>query len=468
MPFIDDNFLLQTGAAQTLYDGFAKNETIIDYHCHLPPDDIAADKRYENITQLWLYGDHYKWRAMRTDGVDERFCTGKASDWEKFEAWAHTVPKTLRNPLYHWTHLELARYFGITDRLLNGETAKSIWNDCNAQLPELSTQTILKKMNVRVVCTTDDPTDSLEHHISLAKQTEFGVKVFPTFRPDKMLLIENAENWNSYLDKLSAASNIEIRTHNDALAALRNRHDFFARHGCRLSDSGIETMFAEDFTESEIKTIFEKARSGKSVTKTEVLKYKSAVMFELGIMNAEKKWTQQFHIGALRNNNSRMLRTIGADSGYDSIGDLDAAAPLAKYLNALDDQNKLTKTILYNLNPRDNEVYATMIGNFQDGTSAGKLQYGSGWWFLDQKDGMEKQLNALSNMGLLSRFVGMVTDSRSFLSYPRHEYFRRTLCNLLGAEIENGLLPNDVELVGSMVRDICYRNAEQFFGFFND
>lgn len=468
MTFIHDDFLLQTQSARRLYHEFAEDAPIIDYHCHLPPDEIAANKQYANLTQIWLYGDHYKWRAMRTNGVDERFCTGNASDWEKFEAWAQTVPKTLRNPLYHWTHLELARYFGISDRLLNSATAKSIWNDCNAQLPELTTQAILKKMNVRIVCTTDDPIDSLEHHIHLAKQTAFSVKVLPTFRPDKILFIENAETWNAYLDKLSAASNIHITSFQSAIAALRNRHDFFSVHGCRLSDSGIETMFAEDFTEKEIAFIFEKARSGKSVTQEEALKYKSAVMLELGLMNAEKNWTQQFHIGALRNNNSRMMRTLGADSGFDSIGDLPVAASLAKYLNRLDDQNKLAKTILYNLNPRDNEVFATMIGNFQDGSQAGKLQYGSAWWFLDQKDGMEKQMTALSNMGLLSRFVGMVTDSRSFLSYPRHEYFRRTLCNMLGSEMEQRLLPDDFHLVGEMVRDICYRNAEHYFGFFND
>lgn len=468
MTFIHDDFLLQTQSARKLYHEFAEDAPIIDYHCHLPPDEIASNKQYANLTQIWLYGDHYKWRAMRTNGVVERLCTGNASDWEKFEAWAQTVPKTLRNPLYHWTHLELARYFGISDRLLNSATAKSIWNDCNAQLPELTTQAILKKMNVRIVCTTDDPIDSLEHHIHLAKQTTLSVKVLPTFRPDKILFIENAETWNAYLDKLSAASNIHITSFQSAIAALRNRHDFFAACGCRLSDSGIETMFAEDFTEKEIAFIFDKARSGKSITQEESLKYKSAVMLELGLMNAEKNWTQQFHIGALRNNNSRMMRTLGADSGFDSIGDLPVATPLAKYLNRLDDQNKLAKTILYNLNPRDNEVFATMIGNFQDGSQAGKLQYGSAWWFLDQKDGMEKQITALSNMGLLSRFIGMVTDSRSFLSYPRHEYFRRTLCNMLGSEMEQGLLPDDFHLVGEMVRDICYRNAEHYFGFFND
>jgi glucuronate isomerase len=468
MTFIHDNFLLQTPSAQRFYHEFAASEPIIDYHCHLPPDEIASNKRFENLTQIWLYGDHYKWRAMRTNGVDERFCTGNASDWEKFMAWAKTVPKTLRNPLYHWTHLELARYFGISDRLLNSETATSIWNDCNAQLPALTTQDILKKMNVRIVCTTDDPIDSLEPHVTLAKQTQFPVKVLPTFRPDKILFIELSDRWNAYLNQLSAASNIHIASYYDAIAALRNRHDFFAANGCRLSDSGIETMFAEDFTETEVKALFDKARSGKFVTKEESLKYKSAVMLELGLMNHEKNWTQQFHIGAMRNNNSRMMRTLGADSGFDSIGDLPIAHALAKYLNTLDNQNKLTKTILYNLNPRDNEVFATMIGNFQDGTIAGKLQYGSAWWFLDQKDGMEKQMNALSNMGLLSRFVGMVTDSRSFLSYPRHEYFRRTLCNLLGSEIEAGLLPNDFSLVGDMVRDICYRNAQRFFGFSND
>jgi glucuronate isomerase len=465
MAFIHDNFLLQSPAAEKLYHDYAKAQPIIDYHCHLPPDDIALNRRYENLTQIWLYGDHYKWRAMRTNGTDERFCTGNASDWEKFQAWANTVPKTLRNPLYHWTHLELARYFGITDRLLSPKTAAAIWDECNAQLPSLTTQQILVKMNVRVVCTTDDPIDSLEHHQKLMKQKDFAVKVFPTFRPDKILNIDQPEQWNAYLNQLEAVAAVSIGSYREAIEALRKRHDFFASVGCKLSDSGIETMFAEPFTDSEVETAFRHARSGKAVSAEAALKFKSAVMLELGKMNHEKKWTQQFHIGALRNNNARMQRLLGADSGFDSIGDKEIAAPLATYLNTLDNTNQLAKTILYNLNPRDNELFATMIGNFQDGSVAGKIQYGSGWWFLDQKDGMEKQMTALSTMGLLSQFVGMVTDSRSFVSFPRHEYFRRTLCNLLGAEMENGLLPNEPELVGDMVRDICYRNAQRFFGF---
>jgi glucuronate isomerase len=433
----------------------------------LPPDQIAENKQFDNITQAWLYGDHYKWRAMRTNGVDERFCTGDASDKEKFLAYAATVPKTLRNPLYHWTHLELQRYFGIST-LLSGSTADEIWSAANEKMPELTTQKLLTMMNVRVVGTTDDPTDSLEHHRAIAAQNlagTFSVKVAPTFRPDKAMAVENVEAFHKYTDKLASTANVDITSFRTFIEALQKRHDFFAEHGCKLSDHGLEQVYAEDYTAEEIEQSFQNLRRSKALEASQILKFKSAVLYEICLMNHAKGWTQQLHLGALRNNNSRMMRTLGADTGFDSIGDFPQARSLARFLDRLDTNNQLAKTILYNLNPADNDVFATMIGNFQDGTIAGKLQYGSGWWFLDQLDGMRRQIDALSNMGLLSRFVGMLTDSRSFLSYPRHEYFRRLLCDLLGSEMQRGLLPMDVELIGGMVRDICYNNAESYFGF---
>jgi glucuronate isomerase len=464
--FINENFLLENDRAQTLYHGYAKEMPILDYHCHLSPKEIAENRQFENLTQVWLYGDHYKWRAMRTCGIDERYITGKASDWQKFQKWAETVPMTLRNPIYHWTHLELKRPFGISDRVLNTSTAKSIWEECNQKLstPEFSVQGIMKQMNVEVVCTTDDPVDSLEYHVQFAKK-KTGTLMLPALRPDKTLAVEDPEAFARYVKLLSRAANKEITSFGKFLDALRSRYDYFAKHGCRLSDHGLETMYAEAYTESEIKLIFKKLMNRKKLIPGEILKFKSAMLYEIGIMNWEKGWVQQFHIGALRNNNSRMMRTLGPDTGFDSIGDLEVARPMAKYFNRLDDENKLAKTILYNLNPRDNELYATMIGNFQDGSIAGKLQYGAAWWFLDQKDGMTRQLEALSNMGLLSQFVGMITDSRSFSSYPRHEYFRRLLCNILGTEMKKGLVPDDLELVGSMIKDICYFNAKRYFNF---
>jgi glucuronate isomerase len=404
---------------------------------------------------------------MRTCGVKEQSITGNASDWEKFEMWARTVPKTIRNPLYHWTHLELKRPFGISDRLLNEKTAKSIWEKCNAKLatPSFTSQGIAKRMNVKVICTTDDPIDSLEYHEAYAKKGNGFTKMLPAFRPDKAMAVENADAFLSYLKKLEIASGIEIKDFDSLLVALRARHDFFHSRGCRVSDHGIETAYAEDYTDSEIRSIFKKLQKGKRPDAVETLKFKSAMMYEFGVMDYEKGWVQQLHIGALRNNNSRMMRVLGPDTGFDSIGDFEIARPLAKFLNKLDTENKLAKTILYNLNPRDNELIATMIGNFQDGSVAGKLQYGSGWWFLDQRDGIQKQIEALSNLGTLSQFIGMLTDSRSFLSYPRHEYFRRLLCNILGGEIEQGLIPNDMKLIGGMVQDICYNNAKKYFGF---
>jgi glucuronate isomerase len=464
-PFLSDDFLLQTPTARTLYHEHAAQQPIIDYHCHLPPDQIAQNRQFETITQIWLYGDHYKWRAMRANGVNERFITGDASDWEKFEKWAETVPYTVRNPLYHWTHLELRRYFGITE-LLNKDSARRIYEQCNAllQTPEYSVQSLLRKMNVVTVCTTDDPADLLEHHQAIAAQG-FETRILPTFRPDKAMTPE-APDYPAYLQRLGAAAGVEIRSYADLLTALRQRHDFFASLGGRLSDHGLEQIYAADYTETEVAAIFDKARADQPLTATEIEKFKSAMLVELAVMDWEKGWTQQFHLGALRNNNARALRQLGPDTGWDSIGDFSQAQALSRFLDRLDNQDKLAKTILYNLNPADNDVFATMIGDFQDGSVAGKMQFGSGWWFLDQKDGMEKQLNALSNMGLLSRFVGMLTDSRSFLSFPRHEYFRRILCNLLGRDVENGELPaEELPWLGELVERICYGNASQYFGF---
>jgi glucuronate isomerase len=465
--FIHKNFLLDTKTASKLYHTYAEPLPIIDYHCHISPKEVAQNRKFENMTQIWLAGDHYKWRAMRTCGVKEQFITGNASDWEKFEMWARTVPKTIRNPLYHWTHLELKRPFGISDKLLNEKTAESIWEKCNAKLttPGFTAQGIAKRMNVEIICTTDDPIDSLEYHEAYTKKGNGFTKMLPAFRPDKAMAVENVDAFLSYLQKLETASGIEIKDFDSLLVALRARHDFFHSRGCRISDHGIETAYAEDYTESEVRLIFKKLQKGKSPDAVETLKFKSAMMYEFGVMDYEKGWVQQLHIGALRNSNSRMMRVLGSDTGFDSIGDFEIARPLAKFLDKLDTENKLAKTILYNLNPRDNELVATMIGNFQDGSIAGKLQYGSGWWFLDQRDGIQKQIEALSNLGMLSQFIGMLTDSRSFLSYPRHEYFRRLLCNILGGEIEQGLIPNDMKLIGGMVQDICYNNAKKYFGF---
>lgn len=462
---MDENFLLQNKAAEELYHGYAKDMPIIDYHCHLPPEEVGNDRKFENLTKIWLDGDHYKWRAMRAAGVDEKYCTGDAPDYEKFEQWAQTVPQTLRNPLYHWTHLELRRPFGIT-KLLNPSTAREIYDQATGMLNtnEFSARNIMRKMKVELVCTTDDPVDNLAHH-KKARKDGFEIKMLPTWRPDKAMMVENPVSYNDYLAKLEKASKTSITRFDDLIHALRKRHLFFHEQGCRLSDHGLETIYAQDFTDYEIKIIFSKIRSGKSLNAAEVLKFKSAMLIHFAIMDHEKGWVQQFHLGALRNNSTRMFNHLGADKGFDSIGDFEVAKPLSYFFDKLDLGNRLTKTILYNLNPRDNELIATMTGNFNDGTVAGKMQFGSGWWFLDQKDGMERQINALSSLGLLSRFVGMLTDSRSFLSYPRHDYFRRILCNLLGTDMTNGEIPNDMELVGAMVKDISYYNAKKYFGF---
>ncbi len=463
--FLDENFLLQNDTAIELYHKFAKVMPIIDYHNHLPPDQIANDINFENLTQVWLYGDHYKWRAMRTNGVNESFCTGGAADYAKFGQWAATVPHTMRNPLYHWTHLELQRYFNI-DKILSPETAKDIYEDASAKLrtPEYSVRNLLRKMNVKVLCTTDDPTDSLEQHEKV-KADGFDIKILPAYRPDKAMNIDDVNVFNSYVNKVEKASDTSISSYDEYLKALKKRHDFFASVGCSVSDHGLEQLYAEDFTEVEIKNIFAKARVGSALSYDENIKFRSAMLIEFAKWDHEKGWVQQYHLGALRNNNSRMMKQLGADTGWDSIGDFSQAKALAKFLNRLDESDQLAKTILYNLNPADNELMATMIGNFNDGSVAGKIQFGSAWWFLDQKDGMIKQINALSNMGLLSRFVGMLTDSRSFMSYPRHEYFRRLLCNLFGEEIENGELPNDITHIGKMIEDICYHNANNYFNF---
>jgi glucuronate isomerase len=465
--FITEDFLLDSKPAQRLYHDYAADMPIIDYHCHLPPEQVAADQRWENLTQIWLYGDHYKWRTMRTNGVDERYCTGDASDYEKFEKFAATMPYLLRNPMYHWCHLELKKYFGISDRLLGPDTAESIWRQCNEVIaqPGFSARGLMGRSNVVLVCTTDDPTDSLEHHQAVAAHKTFDIQMLPTWRPDKGMAVENAAAFNAWVDLLAAAADVDIRDFASYIEAMRKRHGFFHSAGCRLSDHGIETAYGEQYTDGEIRAIFVKIRGGEELAGDEVLKFKSAMLYEFGVMDYEKGWTQQLHLGALRNNNTRMFEALGPDIGLDSIGDFEVARPLSRLLDRLEQNNQLPKTILYTLNPRDNEVLATMIGNFQGAGVAGKMQFGSGWWFLDQIDGMGKQMTALSNVGLLSRFVGMLTDSRSFLSYTRHEYFRRLLCNILGGEMARGLVPNDMGLVGGMVRDISYNNAANYFGF---
>lgn len=461
--FLDDNFLLTNPTAERLYHDYARDMPIIDYHNHLPPDEISADINFENLTKAWLNGDHYKWRALRANGVGEEYITGDKSDWEKFEAWAATVPYTLRNPLYHWTHLELKRYFNI-DVILNRDSAGQVYKETSAMLQEksFSVRSLLEKMKVELLCTTDDPVDSLEYHQQIRKDG-WKVRVLPAFRPDKSMNVDDAVAFNNYLGLLEKSADVSVTTFSDYLKALKKRHDFFAENGCRVSDHGLEQVYAEEYSQAEINDIFDHIRSGHQLTISDNRKFKSAMLVQFAEWDYEKGFVQQYHLGALRNNNSRMLKTLGPDTGWDSIGDFSQASSLSRFLNRLDAENKLTKTILYNLNPADNEVFATMIGNFNDGTAAGKIQWGSSWWFMDQKDGMTRQLNTLSNMGLLSRFIGMLTDSRSFLSFPRHEYFRRLLCNLFGEEVENGELPADIEWIGKVIRDICYYNAKQFF-----
>lgn len=465
MAFIHDDFLLSTKAARNLYHKYAESEPIFDYHCHISPKDIAENRQFNNLFEIWLEGDHYKWRAMRSNGVPEKFCTGNATPEEKFNAWAATVPHTLRNPLYHWTHIELKRYFGISD-LLNEKSAAKIWKKANALLatPALTTQGILKKMKVKVVCTTDDPVDDLGWHKKFAKQGH-PTRMLPAFRPDKALTVNQPVGFNKWVEQLAAAADVDIRNFGAFVSALEKRHEFFHAQGCRLSDHGMNHCFADFCSEKTAADIFQKARKGVAASPLEHSQFASYMMLVFGHLDAKRGWTKQLHLGALRNNNDRLLKQLGPDTGFDSIGDFPQAVTLSAYLNKLDSENKLPKTVIYNLNPADNYVFATMIGNFQDGTIPGKIQYGSGWWFLDQKEGMEWQINALSQLGLLSRFIGMITDSRSFMSYPRHEYFRRTLCNLIGNDIEAGAIPNDEKLVGPMIKNICYTNAKNYMTF---
>lgn len=461
--FITPDFLLHNDRAKKLYHEVAENLPIIDYHSHLSQAAIAADRHFANIGEAWLDGDHYKWRAMRAAGVDESYCSGLRPHREKFMKWADTVPRTLRNPLYHWTHLELKRYFGI-DSLLSPETAAAIYEQCNEQLaaPSGSVRQLLHKMNVEIICTTDDPVDDLRFHAEI-NTGNLPLKVYPTFRPDKAMDVRSVESFNAYVNKLEEVSNISIGSLKEYLHALKRRHDHFDQAGCRLADHGLEN-FPDDFIGlQEADFIFGKLRSLKSVTGQEAEQFRLFILLQVAEWNHEKNWVQQYHVGAIRNNNYRRYREIGPDTGFDSIGDFSQARSMAAFFSRLDDTSQLAKTILYNLNPADNEVFATMAGNFNDGVVAGKMQYGAAWWFLDQKDGIRKQLDSVSSMALLSNFVGMLTDSRSFLSFPRHEYFRRILCNLLGEEMENGELPDDMELIGNLVKDICYRNAKDFF-----
>ena len=460
--FIHPDFLLATRQARALYHEFAEHEPIFDYHCHLPPALIAENHTFADLAEIWLGGDHYKWRAMRTNGVNERFCTGDASPREKFQAWAETVPHTLRNPLYHWTHLELSRYFGI-DTILDAGSADKVWKRANAMLPKLRVHDLLTMSNVAVVCTTDDPADSLDLHARIAAG-RLRTRVYPAFRPDKALGVGAPASFNPWVDRLAGAAGVPIAGFEGFVKALKKRHDDFHAAGCRLSDHGLESALAEPCTFDQASAIFDAARGGRPATAADQARFGSYLMLEFGRWDAARGWTKQLHLGALRNNNARLLARLGADTGFDSIGDLPQAAALSRYLNALDSTDQLPRTIIYNLNPADNYVFATMIGNFQDGSIPGKLQYGSGWWFLDQKEAMEWQINALSNLGLLSRFVGMLTDSRSFLSYPRHDYFRRILCNVLGNDMASGAVPPDLALVGGMVRNICFGNARDYFG----
>ncbi len=463
--FITEDFLLRSNAARELYHGFAANQPIFDYHCHLPPGQIADNHRFRDLQDIWLAGDHYKWRAMRANGMDERFCTGDAAPYEKFLAYAKTVPQTVRNPLYHWSHLELLRYFGI-DELLDEKSAPAIWEKANAELakPEFGTQGLLTRSRVAVVCTTDDPADDLAAHQRIREEGQLGTRVYPTFRPDMAMAVHLPETFNLWLGKLERVANTDCATLAGLLNALKKRHDFFHEIGGRLSDHGLTVCPGAFASEKEASQIFDTARKGTAASEEQRERFAGFLMLFFGRLDAARGWTKQLHLGAQRSNNTRLMRKLGPDTGFDSIGDWSQAASLGRYLDALDVEESLPKTIIYNLNPADNYVMGTMVGNFQDGTIPGKIQFGSGWWFLDQKEAMEWQINALSNLGLLSRFVGMLTDSRSFLSYPRHEYFRRILCNLIGEDVEKGELPRDMTLLGGIVQRICFDNSAEYFG----
>jgi glucuronate isomerase len=463
---IHQRFLLQTDEAVRLYQEFAAGLPIIDYHTHLPPAEIAADRRWENISQVWLNGDHYKWRQMRANGIAERFCTGAATDREKFDAFAGILPYLLRNPLYHWCHLELARYFAIDDLLLSATTADAVWKRSGEVFRRgLSARTLIERSNVLALCTTDDPVDSLEHHRALAADPTFAPRVLPAWRPGRLLTLADPAAWNGYLDELAAVADVEIASFGDLVAALRVRRDVFHQAGCRLSDHALVAGLFAPASPRETRACFDRLRGGALLSPSERDQLTTALLLELGALYAESGWTMQLHIGALRDNNAAMYAALGADTGYDSIGDRPYAQPLVQFLDALHSAGRLPRTILFNLNPRDFEMLASMLGCFEDGSVPGKMQLGPAWWFLDQKDGIERQLEAISQLGSLRRFVGMVADSRSFLSFTRHEYFRRILCNLLGAEMAAGLLPRDFDLVGALVEDVCFRNAERYFGF---
>ena len=464
--FINDDFMLESPYARELYHESAEKMPIIDYHCHLPPEEIATNHQFKDITELWLGGDHYKWRALRGNGISEDYITGDKPSWDKFEKWARTVPYTMRNPLYHWTHLELARVFGIYE-LLGPQTARKIYDECNAMLRTdgFRGQELMRKFNVETICTTDDPIDSLEWHKYISKHP-FGVNVLPAWRPDKVTAIESTATFNAYIHKLEEVSGVQISGYQDLLDALQKRHDFFASMGCRLSDHGLDTFYAEDCTAEDADRIFRNALKGIIPDKKETAAFRTAILLDLARMDYRSGWVQQFHIGPMRNNHRRMFEKLGPDTGFDAIGDLPLAEAGHKFFSRLAYDDMLGKTILYNLNPKDTEVLATMAYTFNDGTVPGKMQYGTAWWFLDHEDGMRKQINTLSSLGLLSRFIGMLTDSRSFLSYPRHEYFRRILCNVLGEDLRTGRLPkSEMPFIHQMVKDISYFHARNYFGF---
>ena len=464
-PFLDDNFLLQSNIAEELYHNYAKDLPIIDYHNHLPPDQVAENKTFTDLTAIWLDGDHYKWRAMRANGISEEFITGGANNREKFRQWAATVPYTVRNPLYHWTHLELQRYFGIHDQLRE-ENADLVYDQATAALhqPEMAVHGLLQGMKVEIICTTDDPIDDLSHHRAYSEKPA-NFQMFPAFRPDKAMHTENPEGFNAYVDKLERRADTEIRNFNQYLDALKSRHDYFAAHGCCISDHGLSHLEAASYTERDIEKIFEKVRNGTSLSPQETSQFKSAMLVYFAQWDHQKGWVQQFHVGAFRNTNSRAMHQLGPDTGFDSIGDFRQGQSLLQFLDRMATDDQLAKTIIYNLNPSDNDLFAAMAGNYNDGKIAGKIQFGSAWWFNDQKDGMSKQINSLSNIGLISRFVGMLTDSRSFLSFPRHEYFRRLLCNIFAEDIRHGELPHDIAWIGKVIQDICYYNAKGYFPF---
>ncbi len=465
MAFIHEDFLLKNRPARQLFHEYAEEMPLLDYHCHLPASYVAENRRFGSITEAWLGGDHYKWRVMRANGVDESYITGEKNDWEKFLKWAETVPATLGNPLYHWTHLELARFFDIDDILLNPDTAREIYDQCNILISgeNFKAREIMRRMKVKAICTTDDPADSLEHHEAIAQERGLFTRVYPALRPDKAHALEKPEQFNLWVERLEETCGTAIHSYDQFLQALEDRHDFFHEHGCRLSDHGIERPAAEPFTRETVASIFLKVRSGTGPTDKEIETFRSAMLLEFGRMNAKRGWTMQLHMAAYRGVNSRMMEQLGPDTGFDSIGDFEIAKPLGRFLDTLEREGNLPKMIFYSLNPNHLPIITTMAGNFQDGSIPGKMQIGSAWWYNDQIDGMEQQMKTLANMGLLSRFVGMLTDSRSFLSYPRHEYFRRVLCNMIGEWVENGEVPHDVELLGKMVQDICYNNAVAYF-----